>query len=143
MRVLSGRAAERAVAQLQKRATLLEDVAPAVRAIARALCREGDKALHRYATLWDGLQKGQSVRVAAGEIEEGWNATPPETREALKRAAANIRRFAKWQLPRSWRKKVSGGELGQIVRPLESVGCYVPGGSYRLPSTLLMPGIAE
>jgi histidinol dehydrogenase len=44
-------------------------------------------------------------------------------------------------LPRSWRKKVSGEELGQVVRPLESVGCYVPGGRYPLPSTLLMTAI--
>ena len=40
-----------------------------------------------------------------------------------------------------WRKKIAGGELGQIVRPLESVGCYVPGGRYPLPSTLLMTAI--
>ena len=138
MRVLSGRAAERAVAQLEERATRLDEVEPAVRAIVRSVCRGGDKALRRYATLWDGLQRGQAVRMSATEIEQGWKATPAETREALKRAATNIRRFAKWQLPRSWQKKVRGGELGQIVRPLESVGCYVPGGRYPLPSTLLM-----
>ena len=44
-------------------------------------------------------------------------------------------------MPREWRKKVDGGELGQLVRPLESVGCYVPGGRYPLPSTLLMTAI--
>src|SRR5271165_4520832 len=59
----------------------------------------------------------------------------------MKRAARNIRRFASWQVPRSWRKKIGGGELGQIVRPLDSVGCYVPGGRYPLPSTLLMTAI--
>ena len=59
----------------------------------------------------------------------------------MKRAAANIRRFANWQMPRSWRKKITGGELGQMVRPLASVGCYVPGGRYPLPSTLLMTAI--
>jgi histidinol dehydrogenase len=41
-------------------------------------------------------------------------------------------------MPREWRREVPGGELGQIVRSLESVGCYVPGGRYPLPSTLLM-----
>ena len=53
-------------------------------------------------------------------------------------AATNIRRFCHWQMPREWRKSSTGGELGQIVRPLDSVGCYVPGGRYPLPSTLLM-----
>ena len=141
MRVLCGKAAERAVTKLERRASRLEEVEPAVRAIVRAMQREGDKALMRYATLWDGLEAGLAVRMSAREIEQGWKTTPAETQEALKRAAANIRRFAKRQLPRSWRKKISGGELGQIVRPLESVGCYVPGGRYPLPSTLLMTAI--
>ena len=141
MRVLSGQAAERAVTKLEGRASRLEEVEPAVRTIVRAVRRNGDQALCRYATLWDGLAAGQSLRVSADEIEQGWRTTPTDTRHALKRAAANIRRFAKWQLPQAWRKKVSGGELGQIVRPLESVGCYVPGGRYPLPSTLLMTAI--
>ena len=127
--------------KLERRASRLEEVEPAVRAIVRAMQREGDKALMRYATLWDGLEAGLAVRMSAREIEQGWKTTPAETQEALQRAAANIRRFAKRQLPRSWRKKISGGELGQIVRPLESVGCYVPGGRYPLPSTLLMTAI--
>jgi histidinol dehydrogenase len=141
MRVLSGRAAERTVMQLERRASRLDGVEPAVRRIVRSVCRDGDKALRRYATLWDGLNEGQSLLVSAQEIQEGWKATPSKTRDALGHAAANIRRFARWQLPRSWRKKVKGGELGQIVRPLESVGCYVPGGRYPLPSTLLMTAI--
>ena len=101
----------------------------------------GDKALIRYATLWDGLHKGQPLRVSAEEIAEAWKATSSETKTALRQAAANIRRFCQWQMPREWRKKVEGGELGQLVRPLESVGCYVPGGRYPLPSTLLMTAI--
>ena len=141
MRVLSGKAAERAVAQLEQRASRFDEVEPAVRRIIQAVRKGGDKALARYATLWDALQKGQSLRVSSTEIEQAWKATPAETREALRRAAANVRRFANWQVPRSWNKKISGGELGQIVRPLESVGCYVPGGRYPLPSTLLMTAI--
>jgi len=141
MRVLAGKAAERAVAQIERRASRLDEVEPAVREIMAAIRMSGDEALTRYATLWDSLPKGQPLRVSAGEIEEGWKVTPAETREALKLAAVNIRRFAKWQMPRPWIKKISGGELGQIVRPLASVGCYVPGGRYPLPSTLLMTAI--
>jgi len=141
MRILRGKAAERAVAQIERRASRLDEVEPVVRRIVQAVRKGGDKTLVRYATLWDNLPKGQALRVSPQEIEQGWKVTPAETRDALKRAAANIRRFANWQVPHSWRKKISGGELGQIVRPLKSVGCYVPGGRYPLPSTLLMTAI--
>jgi histidinol dehydrogenase len=141
MRVLGGRAAERAVAKIEQRASRLDQVEPAVRRIVRAVRTGGDKALLRYATLWDGLEEGGSLRVPPAELEEGWKATPVEVRQALKRAAANIRQFANWQAPRSWSRKINGGELGQIVRPLDAVGCYVPGGRYPLPSTLLMTAI--
>jgi histidinol dehydrogenase len=141
MRILEGKAAERAVVKLEGRASRLEDVAPQVRRVIRGVRKGGDKALVRYATLWDGLEKGQSVRVSQQELGQAWKATPSATRDALKRAAANIRRFANWQMPSSWRKKITGGEVGQMVRPLASVGCYVPGGRYPLPSTLLMTAI--
>lgn len=141
MRVLSGKAAERAVTKLEGRASRLDEVGPAVRRIVRAVRNGGDRTLLRYATLWDGLPKDAPLKVATTEMEQAWKATPVETREALKRAAGNIRRFANWQMPHSWRKRINGGELGQIVRPLESVGCYVPGGRYPLPSTVLMTAI--
>jgi histidinol dehydrogenase len=141
MRILSGKAAERAVAKLETRASRLEEVEPAVRRIVQGVRKGGDGALARYATLWDSLPKGGTLRVSPVEIEQAWKGTPAEIRNALKDAAANIRRFANWQVPRSWRRKISGGELGQLVRPLASVGCYVPGGRYPLPSTLLMTAI--
>jgi histidinol dehydrogenase len=138
MRILQGKAAENAVARLATRSSRLQDLEPRVRRVIRAVRSGGDKALLRYATLWDGLPKGQAIRVPESEIAEAWNSTPRQTRTALRHAATNIRRFCQWQMPREWRKRVPGGELGQIVRPLESVGCYIPGGRYPLPSTLLM-----
>ena len=141
MRTLDGKAAERAVAKLESRASRLEEVEPAVRRIIQGVRKGGDKALIRYATLWDKLEPGQPILVSQQEIEQAWKDTPGEIRDALKRAAANIRRFANWQMPKSWSKKINGGELGQMVRPLASVGCYVPGGRYPLPSTLLMTAI--
>ncbi len=141
MRILARKAAERAVAELEGRASRLERIEPKVRRIVQSVRKGGDRTLTRYATLWDGLKKEQGIRVSQQEIEQAWRATPPATREALKRAAGSIRRFANWQMPGSWRRKIDGGELGQIVRPLGSVGCYVPGGRYPLPSTLLMTAI--
>jgi histidinol dehydrogenase len=138
MRILQGKEAETAVEKLANRNGRLEALEPRVRQIIRAVRRGGDKTLVRYATLWDGLHKGRPIRVSEEEIREAWGSITLQTQNALRNAAANIRRFCQWQMPRGWRKKVPGGELGQIVRPLESVGCYVPGGRYPLPSTLLM-----
>jgi histidinol dehydrogenase len=138
MRILQGKPAESAVITLASRSSQLDKVEPRARQIIHAVRRGGDKTLIRYATLWDGLQSGQSIRVWDEEIDEAWHSTPRDTQNALRSAAANIRRFCQWQMPREWRKKVTGGELGQLVRPLEAVGCYVPGGRYPLPSTLLM-----
>jgi histidinol dehydrogenase len=67
-----------------------------------------------------------------------WGKVPAELRKALRQATQNIRRFCEWQKPAGWMRTHSGISLGQIVRPLESVGCYVPGGRYPLVSTLLM-----
>ena len=63
----------------------------------------------------------------------------PAPREAMNVAIANIREFAVAQLPREYFREFSPGrKLGQIVRPLEAVGCYIPSGRYPLVSTLLM-----
>jgi len=67
-----------------------------------------------------------------------WGTVPAELRKALRQAGQNIRGFCEWQKPASWMRARGGISLGQIVRPLESVGCYVPGGRYPLVSTLLM-----
>src|ERR1700747_2661074 len=65
-------------------------------------------------------------------------ALPLEARKSLRQASRNIRRFCEWQKPRSWMRTRGGISLGQLAIPLDSVGCYVPGGRYPLVSTLLM-----
>jgi histidinol dehydrogenase len=138
MRVLTGEAAEKRVRELAARASRLDAVEPQVRKIVADVRRSGDRALIKYARKWDGLGAGQPVRVAPAEIRAAWKAASPDLRNALERAAANIRRFCQWQKPADWTRRNDGISLGQLVRPLDSVGCYVPGGRYPLPSTLLM-----
>ncbi|MGA3026118.1 MAG: histidinol dehydrogenase [Bryobacteraceae bacterium] len=97
--------------------------------------RRGDAALIEYARKFDGLELKQ-VRVAEQEF-----AAPltPEFVRAVETAAKNIRAFAEMQLPReTWVDCSDGRHLGHIVRPLESMGAYIPAGRYPLPSTLLM-----
>jgi len=101
--------------------------------------KRGDAALRKYAAKFDGLKPGAALLVSREEMKAAWEATSPELQAAMRAAQANIRGFAERQKPAEWSfEPVAGVATGQIVRPLESVGCYVPGGRYPLPSTLLM-----
>lgn len=117
----------------------LQAVIPAVTEIISDVRQRGDKALTAYAERWDGLQPGQPLRVTQDELQNALAGLVPQTRDALSFAATNIRSFAELQLPQTRSVETrSGVTLGQVVRPLDAVGCYVPGGRYPLPSTLLM-----
>jgi histidinol dehydrogenase len=101
--------------------------------------KHGDVGLRKYAEKFDGMAKGAELFVSREEMQAAWQATAPELQAAMRVAQANIRTFAAKQKPGEWRfEPTAGVSTGQIVRPLESVGCYVPGGRYPLPSTLLM-----
>ena len=144
MRILRGRQAEAAVRRLERRgATDLARVEKRVARIVADVRKNGDQALRRYAEKWDGLNKKQALRVAEAELKAAWDRVSDGFRQALKIAAANIRQYCEWQKPRPWRNAIAPGiQVGQVVRPLGSVGCYVPGGRYPLPSTMLMTVIA-
>jgi histidinol dehydrogenase len=113
-------------------------VEPSVRRIIADVRKHGDRAVRKYAERWDELSKQEPLRVAQDEINSAWKSASAELRNSLRAAAANIRRFCEWQKPVEWMRTRQGTSVGQIVRPLDSVGCYVPGGRYPLVSTLLM-----
>jgi histidinol dehydrogenase len=140
MRILEGPEQARIVTALAGRgATDLAAIEPAVRRIVNDVRRNGDRAVRRYATRWDRLDKDEPLRVSEDELHEAWEQTDLELRDAIEQAAGNIRRYAEWQAPEQWRREIEPGvSVGQLVRPLESVGCYVPGGRHPLPSTVLM-----
>jgi histidinol dehydrogenase len=140
MRILDGTRKDRFVRALEQRgASDLAQVEPAVRRIVSNVRCSGDRALRRYAARWDGLGSSEPVRVPEADLHEAWRKTVPELRDAITQAAGNIRRYCEWQKPQEWRREIHPGVcVGQLVRPLESVGCYVPGGRHPLPSTLLM-----
>jgi histidinol dehydrogenase len=138
MRIASGRGADALVERLAARGSRLSGLEPQVRKIVDSVRRGGDRSLRRYAERWDGLSAKQSLRVSEQEMKAAWGTVPAELRKALRQAAQNIRRFCEWQKPGSWMRTQGGISLGQEVRPLESVGCYVPGGRYPLVSTVLM-----
>lgn len=133
-------AAEALIAALEQRGELnTSKVEKIVTDIVTGVRRRGDLGLRRYAAKFDGLQSGTGLLVSPEEMKVAWDATAPRLQAAMKAAQANIRAFAEAQKPKEWTiSPLAGVTTGQIVRPLESVGCYVPGGRYPLPSTLLM-----
>jgi histidinol dehydrogenase len=126
----------------QRGGAALDSVLPSVQRIVAAVRKQGDRALLRYAAEFDGLVDASKLCVTTEEMAAAWDSLPPAMRVALSAAADQIRRFAVNQLPASWSDEpVPGLMTGQLVRPLRSVGCYVPSGRHPLPSTLLMTAI--
>jgi histidinol dehydrogenase len=101
--------------------------------------RKGDRALIRYAKQLDNIDlRKEGFTVSQEEVSRAYDGVSPGFVRALRVAARNIRGVARRQLPRAWRAATAGVEVGQIIRPLERVACYVPGGRFPLPSTVLM-----
>jgi histidinol dehydrogenase len=108
--------------------------------IVEAVRTDRDRGLRRYAAQLDGL--AGPLEVPRSEWETAARTLPRGVRAALKRAALHIRRVARAQLPRGSRTTLTAGVVvEQRVIPLDRVGCYVPGGLYPLPSSLLMTAI--
>ena len=135
--------AEATLAALESRGSAaLDSVLPAVKRIVADVRKQGERALLRYASQFDGLQDKANLRVTPEEMFAAWESTTPPLRQALTTAAEQIRAFAVNQLSESWSSEpIPGLITGQLVRPLASVGCYVPSGRHPLPSTLLMTAI--
>ena len=110
----------------------------AVLQMLRDVRAEGDAAVRRYAKLLDNTDL-DNFDVPRAELEAAWNATPADLQDALKLAARRITSFHEATLPRDWVDLGSG--LGELVRPLERVGLYAPGGTAAYPSTVLMTAI--
>jgi len=139
MKLIKSKRGAAVLRRLANRGALdLARVEKATARIVNDVRKKGDAALLRYARKFDGFA-GKRLRLDEDEIRAALQQVTPEFRSALETAAGNIRRFCEWQKPQDWiHEAQSGVRLGQLVRPLESVGCYVPGGRHPLPSTLLM-----
>ena len=131
---------EAAIRQLEQRGAVnTAKVDAVVQDILSAVRDRGDIAVRDFAARFDGLSEEQPLLVSREEMQVAWDAISEELKAAMRLAQANIRAFAEKQQPHAWSfRPTEGMEVGQIVRPLSSVGCYVPGGRYPLPSTLLM-----
>ena len=108
--------------------------------IIRDVRRDGDRAVRHYTGLLDGTDI-DSFRVDPEEIKTAVEELPEILRAGLQTSADRIRRFHERQPMGSWVHWDDDGGVGQIVRPLERVGLYVPGGQALYPSSLLMAAI--
>jgi histidinol dehydrogenase len=132
---------ERALQRVfQAGASRLAGAEAVARRILEDVRQQGDRALIRYTKKFDGFDlRRTGFTVTVEEIQQAHRHVPRGFVPALRQAARNIRTAARGQLPPPWQTITTKGvRVSQIVRPLERVACYVPGGRFPLPSTLLM-----
>ena len=141
LRIISSRDREDVDALLRGRSKRLSEAERVVAPILDAVRERGDAALLEYARELDGLE-GRTLRVPASELFESRARLTDRFVDAVSLASARIRGYAERQMPLEWFEPAGDGiKLGQLVRPLDSVGAYIPGGRYPLPSTLMMAAV--
>ncbi len=109
-----------------------------VKAILADVKENGDRALAHYTEKFDHVALSE-FRLSAADIENGFQQTAPEVIEALELAKANIVSFHEKQKQTGFVDAEKSGVIrGQLVLPMETIGIYVPGGTARYPSSVLM-----
>ena len=119
-----------------------EPISPgeAVKRIIRSIRKGGDKSLREWTARIDGTTP-DILRVSQEEITRALVELPKNHRESLEIMATRIEDFHRQQPLNSWITQNLGGALGQLIRPIQRVGLYIPGGTAPLPSSVLMSAI--
>lgn len=125
---------------LARRAQKDDQAASVAAEIVADVRKRGDAALFAWAKKLDHANFArESVWISKKEIRAAQHQVTPEFLRAIKRAAKNVRSVAEKQLPRPWSFEPEPGiRIRQRVSPIESIGCYIPGGHFSLVSTLVM-----
>ena len=116
-----------------------------VHSILKDVRKRGDKALVHYTQVFDGLRIPiHQLQVKRSEVKKAYRKIPRDFLETLKQATHRIRKFhqllsKRWVL--SLKEEEKGIRLEQVIKPLERVGIYVPGGKASYPSTVLMAAL--
>jgi len=108
--------------------------------ILTAVRTQGDAAINYYSELIDGAAP-DPIEVPRDQWQAAYDSVDPNVTAAMELAATQIRAFHEKQLKTSWIDYSDEGALGQIVRPLERIGVYAPGGTAVYPSSLLMTAV--
>ncbi|HFI0516845.1 TPA: histidinol dehydrogenase [Streptococcus suis] len=141
MKRLSGKSQEIAQLLYEEQIALNAEtvsVEEVVKDIMADVAQNGDEALRRYNQQFDGIHVEQ-LAVSDEMIDEAFAAIDPQILSALQKAKANIESYHLQQVERGFEDQPSTGVIrGQLIRPLERVGVYVPGGTAAYPSSVLM-----
>src|SRR5260221_8708012 len=137
MRKLTSAAEKKIFAARAARDVEAERVAAEIVADVR---KRGDKALIEWTKKLDGIDLvAEGVWIGEKEIRSARRAADKDLVRAIEHAVRNVRRVAQQQLPKAWSIETDRGvRISQRVEPIERVGCYIPGGSFALVSTLIM-----
>ncbi|MGZ7095928.1 MAG: histidinol dehydrogenase, partial [Methanobacterium sp.] len=123
---------------LERSKTDVKDIIEVVNEVINNVKENGDTSLKFYTEKFDDV-KLETLRVSPRDIKRSYDNVDKNVVEALQKAAGNIEKFHKAQLPKEWFMEVDIGiKAGQIIRPVENVGCYIPGGRAVYPSSVLM-----
>ncbi len=115
------------------------EIAAAAEKILRDVRKNGFDAVKSYSERFD---HAEPYEIPAERLRAAYDATPEALRKALEHAAENIRAYHMQRVPESWEwRKDEGRVLGQVLRGLDRVGIYVPGGTAAYPSSVLMLAI--
>jgi histidinol dehydrogenase len=108
--------------------------------IIRDVESRGDSAVFAWTRKLDGFElRRENVRISREEMRAAARYVSREFVGAVQHAVRNVRLVAEKQMPRSWTLEIEPGvNIGQIVRPISTIGCYIPGGRHALLSTLVM-----
>ena len=127
---------------LRTKTAISEEDVSKVRAIMNDVMNNGDKALIDYTLNFDGV-KLDSIRVSGKEIENAYNVVSKEQIRALKEVKRRLEISEKTLINKlkNIEVRIDGTKISRLLKPVESVGCYIPGGKARYPSTLIMCAI--
>lgn len=123
----------------------MKSVSENVRLIVQQVRRKGDPALCRLVRQFDRISlRPNQIRVSKAELVNAKKRVSSAYLKTLQRCAKNIESFAKIEksrMSKSWMSSRGGVQIGQLMRPVDSVGLYIPGGRFPYPSTVLMSAI--
>lgn len=115
----------------------IDTVKDSVESIIYNVKNNGDEAVFNYTQKFDAVSLN-SLKVSKNEIKEAYGNVDDYVITSLKKASKNIAKFHEKQIPSEWYHDSNGIKAGQIIRPINSVGCYIPGGRAVYPSSILM-----
>lgn len=140
MKIIKDKEIKTFLKKLEERASASanqDEIQRVVRNIIADVKKDGDRAVKKYTEKFDSIKLKQ-ISVSKKEVEESAKKAGKEFMKALKQSVERVKTFHAFQREESWYFSEKSILLGQVLRPMERVGVYVPGGKASYPSTVLM-----